>query len=380
GAVSAALPLDTVLAPTVQLSVMLLLVGALLALVSLASGTWIYGARVESVLDRLDGRLNRLADAAADVEHLAHAQVDRSSRQSSVARQIAEQVRALDSMAQVMEQGHAALRDSTTEIWAEISQPGLAPDIALATRLAQQTAVASARVGSAAEDARDLCRQLVAQMNHIAAAAGMVTDGGHALEQRAQDLRACVEGVEVTLGERLRKRMVGSSLPLIRQVRAASQHLRWLLPAWAVPVTDLHAGVPPEESLHTPPTTTTAQPPENRHPGSLWDWQDASASREPVQQRPPVVDPSFGAWLNSTGHHATPPRISGTLHVGSLRPANSGDLPPAPRDSSRRGDPAASLPHSPRSSRYPYDTGSSDAKPDPYGNLNRSHISGWLDE
>ncbi|HLJ81734.1 MAG TPA: Cache 3/Cache 2 fusion domain-containing protein, partial [Ktedonobacterales bacterium] len=215
GAVSAALPLDAILAPTVQISIMLLLVGALLALVSLAGGTWIYGARIASVLDRLDSRLNRLADAAGDLEHLAHAQVDRSSRQSFVARQITEQVRALDAMAQVMEQGHTALRDSTSEMWAEISQPGIAPDVARATRRAQQTAIAAARVGSAAADARDLCRQLLAQMNHVAAEAGMVTESGHALEQRAQDLRTCVEGVEMTLGERLRKRNLGSSLPLV---------------------------------------------------------------------------------------------------------------------------------------------------------------------
>jgi Cache 3/Cache 2 fusion domain len=367
GAVSAALPLDAILAPTVQLTVVLLLVGALLALISLAGGIWIYGARVESVLDRLDSSLNRLADTASDLEHLAHTQVDRSGRQSSVARQVAEQVRALDAMAQVMEQGHVALRDSTTEMWTEIAQPGITPDIALTTRLAQQTAVTSARVGSAAEDARDLCRQLVTQMNHIAAEAGMMTDSGHALEQGAQDLRARVEGVEITLGERLRKRMLGSSLPLIRRVRAASLHLRWLQSAQAEPVTDMRPGASHED------TATANQLTKGRYTGSLRAWQDDAGRVDSPPQSP--VNPSIGVWLSGTGRHITPPRISGTPRPGAQRPASSDDLPPTSRDVIR-GDPAASFPRAPHPPRYPYDTGN------PGGGRSSGHSppSGWLGE
>ncbi|HLZ25654.1 MAG TPA: cache domain-containing protein [Ktedonobacterales bacterium] len=337
GAVSAALPLDTILAPTVQLVVMLLLVGALLALISLASGTWIYGARVESVLDLLDSRLNRLADAAGDLEHLAYHQVDHSSRQSSVARQIAEQVRALAAMAQVMEQGHATLRDSTTAMWAEVSQPGMALDAALAARLAQQTAVAAARVGSAAEDSHNLCRQLVTQMNHVAAEAGIVTEGGLALEQRARDLRACVEGVEMTLGERLRERMAGSSLPFVGRVRGASQRLRWFLPG--------------------------------RPGGAIVD-QSSATRGESVQHQQPESS-SRGVQCGTTSHHIAARRPSGTLRPGSQWSTYSNELPSISRDAVR-GDPAASLP---RPSHYPDDTASSGDAWDP----NRSQTSGWPD-
>ena len=353
GAVGAALPLDSVLASTVQLSVILLLVGAVLALGSLAAGTWIYGARVESVLDRLDGRLNRLADAAGNLEYLAHIQGDRSGRQSAVARQIAEQVRALDSMAQVMEQGHAALRDSTSEIWSEISQPGMALDSATTTRLAQQTAIASARVGSAAADARDLCRQLVAQMNHIVAEAGIATDSGQALEQSAQDVRACVEGVEITLGERLRNRVVGASFPLIRRVRAASQHVRKLLPAWAVPAAGMSASAHGISETSAAPATTQSD--NDRSRGAQRRRQAGAARHDAssaAQQAP--VDPSFGPWRSSTGRHVTPPYVS-------------------PGTGATHGAPSGSLPGRARS---PYDNGHSNDGRGP----DRPRTSGWLGE
>lgn len=380
GAVSAALPLDVILAPTVQLSVVLLMVGALLALVSLAAGIWVYGARVETVLDHLDSRLNRLADAAGNLEHLAHRQVDHSARQSSLARQIAEQVRALDAMAQVMEQGHATLRDSTSEIWAEISQPGIAPGLTAAGRLAQQTAVVSARVGSAAEDARDLCRQLVVQMNHIVAEAGIVTDSGRALEQRAQDLRTCVEGVEMTLGERLCQRMFGSSLPMIRHVRAASQHLRGLLPGWAATANGAPTGSQDKGALQA---SLVDQPDERRGAGSLWSWQDEQddsvrreSTQQQQQQRQLPIAPSSNVWPRSTGRHITP-RMSGASGTprarGQRSAASSSDILPSASGDALRGDPAASLPRSPRFRSDPGSSGDDWKHP-------RPEISSWLDE
>ena len=320
GAVGAAFPLDTVLAPTVQLSVMLLLMGALLALVSLVSGWYIYRVRAEAVLDRLDIRLSQLADAASDLQSLVHTRIDHSDRQSRVARQIAEQVRALDTMTQVMDQGHAALRDSTSEMWMELSQPGAAPDIALATRLAQQVAVASARVGSATGHARDLCRQLLAQMNHIIAEADIVRDSGRVMEQRAQELRASVEGVEMTLGERLRKRLAGASFPLARGARAVSERLRGRQPARSVPATDLSRGAASAPAV--PPRRERAPA---RHSVPRSDISHQSA----VPRRSPADPPVGGILLNSNGRLSSPAplraRPSGTLPAGGQSLAPSGE-------------------------------------------------------
>jgi hypothetical protein len=211
GALGIAIPEAAVVAPTTQLAVMLLLVGMFLALLALVGGIWIFDALEKRVLASLDVELDEVADAAVGLTQLARSQIDHSSRQDRVVRQITEQVRSLNIMAQAMEQGHTALRDAAGEIWAEMSQPGLAPNPAQTLRWAKQAAVVSAQVGTNASHARDICRQLVSLMNHITAEGNAITDGGREIALRAVELRKSVDQVELTLGERLVRKARGMS-------------------------------------------------------------------------------------------------------------------------------------------------------------------------
>jgi Cache 3/Cache 2 fusion domain len=220
GALGTAQPLGGVLAPVNQLAVVLLLVGLLLSFVCIVGGNWLVGSRSEQVLAALDARLDDVAEAAAQLERLAQAQVARGNTQGRAARQASEQARTLDALASAMEQGQAALRESAGSIWQEMSQPGAAPDSQTALQWARQAALMSARVGTAAERARTVCRQLIMLLNHVVAEGSVATDQGRAMQVRAHELRESVEGVEAVLGERLITRPHGiAALPLVRHAR-----------------------------------------------------------------------------------------------------------------------------------------------------------------
>jgi hypothetical protein len=78
----------------------------------------------------------------------------------------------------------------------------------------------SARVGTAAERARTVCRQLIVLLNRVVAEGSVTTDQGRAMQVRAYELRESVEGVEAVLGERLITRPHGiAALPLVRHAR-----------------------------------------------------------------------------------------------------------------------------------------------------------------
>lgn len=225
GAAGVAIPLDTVLAPSVQLSVLLLLVGLLLALAGTVAGFWAFGSISGKMFNSLDSRLSAVADAASALESLAQSQIERAQRQSRVAVQISEQARALDGLSSDLAEKHAALRESAGEIWAEMSQPGAMPEPSVALHWAQQAAVASGSVGEGVADARDRCRQLVTLMNHILADSTIAGQSGAEIEHHTHDLRASVEQVEVTLGERLVRWQSGVS-PLIRRVKGGPRSFR----------------------------------------------------------------------------------------------------------------------------------------------------------
>lgn len=306
GALGLATPLETVTAPAVQLAVMLLIAGLLLALLSLVTGFWFFGSLAERTIGALDLRLRLVADAAAELERLAQLQATRAARQDRVAQQVSAQARALDSMAEVMEQGRASLRDASGEIWAEMSHPGGLPDPTSAVRLAQQAAVTTAQVGSAAEDARDVCGQLVGLMNHILAESAIVGDGGLEMEARAKDLRSALESVETTVGERLLQRSL-----LLRRVRAASRRVRHFLPAPFSRESAARAGSGSSGSSSAPITEP--------HPMAAWSW--------------PSPDPT-----PSTADADSPPSLAGNVAGGPGSPTRTPrglQRPPQPQAAPR---------------------------------------------
>jgi hypothetical protein len=231
GALGVATSLDSVLAPTVQLAVMLVLIGLLLALVSLVLSVWLAGRSRRRLLGALDSALREVADAAGALEYAARTQATRAGRQERMAQQVSEQIRALDTVAGEVEQGQTGLREASTAIWAEMSHPGAPADATLALHLARQAAVASARIGEATEDVHTLCRQLISMMNHLVADGHVIGGVSAEIEERARALRDSVEDVEVVIGKRLVQRDQLSSLPVLRRVRAGTAGLRRFLPS-----------------------------------------------------------------------------------------------------------------------------------------------------
>ncbi len=317
GALGAAQPLSAVLAPVNQFAVVLLLVGLLLSFLCIIGGHWLFGSRSERMLAMIDARLDAVAEAATDLERLAQAQIVRATGRGRAARELHEHTHALDTLAAAMEEGQASLRESAGGIWNEMSQPGAAPDPRAAIRWARESAVVSSRVGTAAERARDVCRQLGALMNHIVAENNVATDAGREMQFHARELRRSVEGVESALGERLIARPQDApASPLVRRMR------RWL---------PSHANERPSTAGNVT-TKAPQKPPSNGHTG-----QRPAAGRG-QQSSEPLVSESL--WVGKGSR--TPTGEQGVPRLGDLsgqapRPASQPQRPGATGEYPRPG-------------------------------------------
>jgi len=367
GALGVALPLGDELAPVNQLSALLVLVGLLLSFLCILGGSWFFGARSEQMLTTLDTRLGTLADSASALERLAQVQVERATQQGRAARQVSEQARALDALAGAMEHGQMALRESAGGIWQEMSQPGAAPDPQAALQWARQAAVVSSRVGTAAERSRDVCRQLIALMNHIVAEGGVVTSANREMREHAHTLRESVEGVEMAVGERLINRLPGmAGLPLIGRVRriltsrSLSRRAAATLPGESAargardPQRSGSAGSrgpwrggdhgPMREDLSPPVSRLTDQPP-RIHP-TLSGRSGIRQAQPQPQPRPRRTDSDKGEAVGDQGHSGRQSAVQQPERYGARpprppRPPASGLHPTVPPSS-----PHASHPHS----------------------------------
>jgi hypothetical protein len=213
GALGVGQPQSAVLAPAAQFTIVLLFVGLLVTLVVLAIGVWTCNLITSEVLDTLHLRLNHLATTAAELERAAQQQVAAAGRQERMARQITDGARDIDALVNTMTQGHLAMHDSATGVWAEMSQPGVAPDPAAAMRFARQAVVMAARVGVAAEDARARCNAVVRLMNQVIAEGHVLAGHGRVTQRRAGELRGVVEQVERALGEPVAPGATGAPIP-----------------------------------------------------------------------------------------------------------------------------------------------------------------------
>jgi hypothetical protein len=226
GALGVALPLETVLAPATQQAVLLLLVGMLIWLVGVVGGYWVFdrlAKRTEATLARQLGGVSQGALALAD---LARMQVALTNRQRPLRHQVVEQAQALDTLARNIEQVQMGLRDTTSELWAEMSQPGAAPDPAKVLRSAQRAAVVAARMGTGATQVHDFCRQIVALMRQSARDWDAVATYGRALDARAMELRALVEQAETDREEDVPGWLRGlRALPWLRKRQLAEATL-----------------------------------------------------------------------------------------------------------------------------------------------------------
>jgi len=136
------------------------------------------------------------------VQQLVQLQAGRLQRQERAARQVSELTRELEPLVVAMEREQTTLRQSATDIWAEMSQPGLAPNPATALQLARASAVSASRVGAASEDLRTRSRHLLGLVNKVVSESKELTEEGQETEQRARDLLAALEAIEASLGDR----------------------------------------------------------------------------------------------------------------------------------------------------------------------------------
>ncbi|HEY7339852.1 MAG TPA: cache domain-containing protein, partial [Ktedonobacterales bacterium] len=238
GAVGVLTPLDNVLAPPKQLAIVLLLMGLLVGLVALVIGTWLASRTPNRLLTQLDGQLDVMAGAATELGRLAHQQQFRLQRQQRTARQVGEHSRRLEALASAMDNGQTALQQTTTAIWAEMSQPGLATNAAVALRLAREAAVRASEVGTTGDETRTHARHVITLMNQVIAEGRALAQEGQAAESHANELATTLDRMETDLGEQLvpRRYDLGST-PLIRRLTDASHRIREMLQPNGAPST-----------------------------------------------------------------------------------------------------------------------------------------------
>lgn len=227
GAVGVMTPMDDVLTAPKQLAIMLLLMGLLVGLVALVAGTWLAGRFPNRLLWQLDSQLDVMARASIELGRLAHQQRLRLQRQQRTARQVGEHAHRLESLASTMDDGQTALHQTTTAIWEEMSQPGVAINAATALRLAREAAIRASEVGTAGDETRAHARQVIALMNQVIADGRALAQEGQEATSHANALAATLDRMETDLGEQLAPRRYDlGSAPLIRRITEMSHRLR----------------------------------------------------------------------------------------------------------------------------------------------------------
>lgn len=230
GAVGVFMPLDDVLAAPKQLAILLLMMGLLVGLIVLVAGTWLAGQFPNRLLRQLDGQLDTMARAAVELGRLAHQQQFRLQHQQRAARQVGDHALKLESLAETMDDGQAALHQTTTAIWEEMSAPGVAINAATALRLAREAAIRASEVGTAGDATRAHARQVVTLMNQVIAEGRALAQEGQAAEMHANELALTLDQMETDLGEQLAPRRYDlGSAPLVRRITAVSHRLLQML-------------------------------------------------------------------------------------------------------------------------------------------------------
>jgi hypothetical protein len=325
GAVGVMTLMDDVLMAPKQLAIMLLLMGLLVGLVALVAGTWLAGRFPNRLLWQLDGQLDVMARAAVELGRLAHQQQFRLQRQQRTARQVGEHARRLESLASTMDDGQTALHQTTTAIWEEMSQPGVAINAATALRLAREAAVRAAEVGTAGDETRAHARQVIALMNQVIADGRALAQEGQEATSHANALAATLDHMETDLGEQLAPRRYDlGSAPLIRRITEASHRLRQMLQSVEDTPTDPQRPTTGRPSYRTGGPMGTARAPLTGLP--LHDGTGRSSSTSFRGNESfgglPKGQPGFPSYPPSAN-----PDVSGSRR-GGWRPSGDSSFPP----------------------------------------------------
>src|SRR5262249_1267541 len=165
-------------------------IGILLALFVIAIGAYTFNRSTGQTLDLLQAHLRAVAASTVTMEHAAQATILASRRQERLARQIGDGACGLDALVTAVNQGYPALQQSAGAIWAEVSQPGAAPDPQVVLRLARETTLMATRIGAGMEDARVYSDHITRLMNHVVAQGRVAAQGRQETPRAAPELRA----------------------------------------------------------------------------------------------------------------------------------------------------------------------------------------------
>lgn len=203
GALAVATPVERIEAPLRLLAGFLLLIGLGLTALSIVIAYRVSGPVSHRALAALSSGLDDVGVSAHRLDQVARTQVARSTRQVGAARHLIEELRTLSEVATALQHGVDMLRDSTSDVWAEMSHPGVAPDPHACLRAARQVAVVASQLGGSADQAQAFCQRLRAIMNQVIGEASALRDSGQLTEERAQELSTAIAAVEAELGNRL---------------------------------------------------------------------------------------------------------------------------------------------------------------------------------
>jgi hypothetical protein len=234
-----------------------------------------------------------------------------------------------------MDNGQTALQQTTTAIWAEMSQPGIATNAAVALRLAREAAVRASEVGTTGDETRTHARQVITLMNQVIAEGRALAQEGQEANSHANELAATLDRMETDLGEQLvpRRYDLGST-PLIRRLTDASHRLREMLQ--------------PNENTSARLRKTTASPPTQGRSGPVTTPRAKLSGLPPHSGSAPGRSPStsfrgnelwggfstggdFGYPPPSANPNASGSRRGGRRPAGDQAPPPPGGLPPLGR-------------------------------------------------
>ncbi len=149
GAVFTMHPVSDLQLVPMQYSVVLAMAGALLTLLTVAIGLALTGrseARAEAAMaERVRVALEALDDAQS-------ACAEQSAQREWISRQLAARQQRLRQVITALAVDRVALQETTSEVWAGVSQPGAPISPIAAMRLARENAVVAARIGSHLND------------------------------------------------------------------------------------------------------------------------------------------------------------------------------------------------------------------------------------
>jgi Cache 3/Cache 2 fusion domain len=206
GALGVVTPLAAIEAPLRQLAGLLLLVGLLLTAIFIVIGYRISGPVSRRAVTRLSRGLDDVSAAAGQMEKMSRRQTARSEHQVAAAHDIVAELRKLSDLAEALEQGTNMLRESTGQLWAEMSYPAPAAPggpagsgIPNGSPAMRQTAVAASQIGAAAGQARVLCHGLRTRLNQIIAEAGLLSSESQNADAYIEALASAIGRVEDAL-------------------------------------------------------------------------------------------------------------------------------------------------------------------------------------